>query len=375
MQAQTTKNDQIISNDRILIVSGGGAAGAWGAGLCTALSKKYNGNYKVALGTSTGGLIAPFIINQKYDELKEGYTNINSDKIFKVNPFRIDGEKKGEVRPVLALWRILAKYKTLGDSRNLRTTIRELFSPEDYQAIKDHPEQDVLVTVVNVLQDTVEYKSLSKLTETYEDFTNWMWASANFPVFMSLYKKRDANNQKQYYVDGGIKESIPLRKALEIARERDIYNIDVVIHSTDKPIPKQIEKMNITTLLGQTIDIFRSEVRQNDIDIQNLKTLEVYVNQKLSTDEQNLQKTRVNFYFMSKEDTEKIKNQLVFEKDVMNGLWEEGYKAGQNQHEDCVVNFEFYNRDLDNNLLIQKLCPLKKEQLDYASKQKNTKGQ
>lgn len=37
---------------------------------------------------------------------------------------------------------------------------------------------------------------------------DWIWASSNQPVFMSLFDKKDKDGETQYYVDGGIKENI-----------------------------------------------------------------------------------------------------------------------------------------------------------------------
>ena len=54
--------------NRILVVSGGGARGAWGVGVVSSFYKT-SGGYKAVFGTSTGSLMAAFILLQQFDEL------------------------------------------------------------------------------------------------------------------------------------------------------------------------------------------------------------------------------------------------------------------------------------------------------------------
>ena len=47
---------------RALVISGGGAKGAWGVGVIHALVKEKGHKYDIAIGTSTGSLIGPFVL-------------------------------------------------------------------------------------------------------------------------------------------------------------------------------------------------------------------------------------------------------------------------------------------------------------------------
>ncbi len=70
-----------------LILSTGGADGAFGAGLLNGLSAAGNRpDYSVVTGVSTGALMAPFAFaGQKYDDaLKDAYTKITAADIFEV---------------------------------------------------------------------------------------------------------------------------------------------------------------------------------------------------------------------------------------------------------------------------------------------------
>ena len=66
-------NGQLRYNDRLLVISGGGSRGAWGAGFAKKLTQDF-GVYKVGFGTSTGSLMLPLIITNHFDKLKEAYT-------------------------------------------------------------------------------------------------------------------------------------------------------------------------------------------------------------------------------------------------------------------------------------------------------------
>jgi predicted acylesterase/phospholipase RssA len=78
-------------NNRILVVSGGGARGAWGAGFAKKLSDSF-GVYNVAFGTSTGSLMNPLIVLGEFDRLQKAYTTVTQEKIFDLNPFKESGE-------------------------------------------------------------------------------------------------------------------------------------------------------------------------------------------------------------------------------------------------------------------------------------------
>ena len=335
------------NNGRILIVSGGGATGAWGGGVTQALHDK-GFRYDAVIGSSTGSLIAPFILNESFDELKEGYTNITDKDIFNVRPFKTKGEKKGELRMFNALWRIISPKKTLGESKNLLKTIRKFFTQTDFDSLRN-TECDFFVTVVNVLEDEVEYKSIHDpelgmvngvydSVEAYKSYTRWIWASANFPVFMSMHSVKDEAGVRSYFFDGGIKESIPLEKGLALAREKGYRNIDVIIHSTGNPQLTQDNKVNkAMKLLARTIEIFRSEVRQNDVKLaEAIGKLEP---RPLKDDA-----IGITIYYMAPEDYNRIPNQLIFDKEEMTELWEIGTQIfGLGRYQGKIVKFSIDN--------------------------------
>jgi len=94
---------QALTEIDALALSGGGADGAFGAGLlCGWTETGHRPQFKLVSGISTGALIAPFaFLGSKYDgRLKELYTTMSDENIYRLNnPFSIIFTF---IRPVLA---------------------------------------------------------------------------------------------------------------------------------------------------------------------------------------------------------------------------------------------------------------------------------
>src|SRR5258706_14547762 len=94
--------------NKILVVSGGGARGAWGVGVAKSL---YNiqGGYRAVFGTSTGSLMAPLILLQRFDSLASYYTSVTQESIFSRNPFKvkkINGTVTTQLKVFNEIWRL-----------------------------------------------------------------------------------------------------------------------------------------------------------------------------------------------------------------------------------------------------------------------------
>ena len=83
------------TSKRLLVVSGGGARGAWGVGVLSELIKR-QGGYKAVFGTSTGSLMAPMILLQDMDILDTAYTHVTQDSILIRAPLRSNTMRRRE---------------------------------------------------------------------------------------------------------------------------------------------------------------------------------------------------------------------------------------------------------------------------------------
>lgn len=318
-----TETQAQLAGSRVLVVSGGGCRGAWGAGLAKRLTQQH-GVYNVAFGTSTGSLMIPLILQNKFDDLERGYTTVTGKDIFDVNPFRNDGE----FRWFNALVRIVSKKPTLGETNALRRLIDRFVKDEDYIWLREQ-KKFFGVGVVNM-------KNGEKATKYSTDFAcfkgivspsemkDWIWASCNQPFLMTYYpsKKFPNPNETGLFVDGGLRETVPLSDALQYAQyDSSVKNIDVIVN--EPMIPWFDEKNHPTTLLKslkRATDIWRAEVINNDV--------------LLATMDVNCDKTEqicVRIHYFPTALYPDNANDLLFKRDQMRKMWQNGFDGVEDQ--------------------------------------------
>jgi NTE family protein len=252
--SQTTDN-------RIIVLSGGGSRGAWGGGFLQAMDSAEHPHYVGAIGTSTGSLLGPLILTDKpsrFADLYRGYTQITQRSIFNVNPFK----KNGDINGFKAFFRLLFSKKNLGESLPLKKRLVDFYSEPDYQNMRAQ-QKEFVACVTNLTSGAIEYKSSAQFE--YNDMIDWAWASCNQPIFMSTLRKNNA-----LYVDGGIRENIPIEQGVRLALAHHVTRVDVIIHnSVDTTIlrtwPEPSNKDGIIPKILRTIDIFSDETRSADI--------------------------------------------------------------------------------------------------------------
>ena len=214
----------------VLVISGGGAKGAFGGGIAEFLIKDCKKKYDIFIGTSVGSLIIPLLSLGEIDRLRKAFTSVTQKDIFNNCPFIIsksNGQFKTRINHIGIVKAFLTGKKTLGESENLKQLISKNITEEDFDIMKRN-KPEVIVTVSNLSCKTVEYKSLKQCT--YTDFCEWIWASANVIPFMSLVEKDGFE-----YGDGGMGNILPVYEALNRgAREIDIILLNSETKTTMK---------------------------------------------------------------------------------------------------------------------------------------------
>lgn len=311
------------ANHRVLVVSGGGCRGAWGAGLAKRLTEEH-GVYNVAFGTSTGSLMIPLILQNRFGDLERGYTTVEPKDIFNVNPFR----KDGEFCWLNALVRMVRGRPTLGETDALRKLIDTFLEDKDYNLLR---EQKKLfgVGVVNMKNG----EQLIKYSADFDQHTgisspktmkNWIWASCNQPFLMTYYpsKKYPDPEADGYFVDGGLRETVPLSAAIDYATwDTSVKFIDVIINEPMAPVFK--EKNHPTTLLKslkRATDIWRAEVINNDVLI---------AAQDLTCNRTD--RITVQLRYFPTELYPENDNDLLFKQENMRKMWKYGYDGKEDQ--------------------------------------------
>ena len=288
-----------------IVISGGGAFGAWGVGVAQGLSEGPTPrNYTLGVGTSTGSLMGPLVLLNDFSTLINAYSSVTQKDIFNVNPFK----KNGKLKAFNFVKRAILGKTTVGETKNLRKTIERFFTEQEFEKLKSQNKEFVAATV-SMTQGKTFYKSTDD--HQYQDMIDWMWTSANQPVFMSLVEK-----EGQYWADGGLKELLPVKYALE----KRAKVIDVIIHNTpDFGRNNTWEPKNILGVLEQSISIFTEGVGFSNV-----------IEAELDIDANpELRETELNFYYMSDGLRSMLPNDLVFDTGVMKKLYEIGLKSVQ----------------------------------------------
>ena len=292
---------------RALVISGGGSKGAFAGGVAQYLMEREKREYDMFLGTSTGSLLVPHLAVNDISKLYDIFTNVQQQDIFSVSPFV--QRKKGDrefvsIDFVNSIWHFIRMKRTFGESKALKRNIRENFTKEEYEKIKE-TKHDVVVTVSNLSMNRVEYKSVNECT--YEEFCNWIWISCNYIPFMSLAK---VNGYE--YADGGLGCVIPIREAIQ----RGATEVDAVVLEAESLGKQKILGKNPFSLMISLFGHLLDQVERNDILIG-----------KLAAKNKNV---KLNLYYTPTSLTE---NSLIFSKRLMEKWWQQGYDYAEKRHD------------------------------------------
>jgi predicted patatin/cPLA2 family phospholipase len=292
-----------------LVISGGGSKGAFGGGVAQYLIEEGGRDYDLFIGTSTGSLLVPFLAINEINKLREAYTNVTQEDIFKVNPFKVkkdvNGSTKVGINYLNVLWNVTLRGKnSFGDASNLRNLINTFMTERDFEIIKNS-NKEVLSCVTNLTLAQTEFKSTNEYG--WKDYGDWMLASSTVPPFMEYVTKGGYD-----YADGGLLENIPIQEAIN----RGATDIDVIILKKEHGslAPERIR--NPFHYLLRSIDLMMTEIGRDDIRLANL-------NAKIHGD------VKINFYYTPRKLTN---NSLVFNKEAMNDWWKEGYESAKLQY-------------------------------------------
>ncbi len=250
---------------KAIVIQGGGSFGAFTAG--TVCKRKRS--YDVAIGSSTGALIAPLALMQSYELLKDRYTNVTNKDIYENFPFW----KNGIPKFYMLIWAWIRQKKGITNSKPLRDLIAKTYTEEMHKKIiQSGKEYYVTVCVLNSLQTASQYVCSSDFENNHKDFCDLIWASTLIPgLFEPLVKEFDVINNTEpgktektkviaELVDGGTVENLGLKKAVELGCKE----IDVYLHTAKITGFKEMGDNYIHNLI-RSISLQRQEVVENDL--------------------------------------------------------------------------------------------------------------
>lgn len=226
-----------------LAISGGGSNGAFSVGAVETLVKEYGEVFNLVAGTSTGALIGPLVALNDVDKAVDIYSSVSNSDVLRLNwrRFFIDG---------------------IYDTSPLEKLIRDYMTPSRYKKLMTAA-AEVLLCQISLQSSRKTYFSQraaipgTSAWENVDEFVGAVLGSANQPVFM-----RPSSFRGHQFVDGGIREVIPLEICLQAGMERIIV---VASSPEEKPSNSKKEYNTVLHIGPRALGIMVREVSNGDI--------------------------------------------------------------------------------------------------------------
>ena len=228
-----------MAGELAVVLSGGGAKGAFQVGVLDELIVNRGVKVDIAVGTSTGSIQALAVAQDTIPQLVQFWTALrkNSD-IYEKRPLGVASALLGSksIYKASGLKRLLEEA---ADDDRLRATGKKL-----------------RLGVVNL--GTGLFRTID---ESVPGIHNWVYASCAMPVFFEPLKTRAADGTEEQWVDGGVRDVTPLGSAMEL-NPRGI----IVVRASPKPAPGKVRTFGDLIQIGlRAVGILQQEVSMNDL--------------------------------------------------------------------------------------------------------------
>ncbi len=231
-----------MAHKRALVLSGGGAKGAFAAGALKYLMVEQGLTFDLVVGTSTGSLIAPMVAMGDVANLLNFYENVEDQDILTDRPDLI----------------AFLLSDALNDSKPLENLINKFFGEKTRYQKLINASTEMFVTVVNMQTGQIEYGNQHQ--DPKPVLLKKILSSASVPVMMPPVKIG-----KYQYVDGGVKEIAPFGKAID---EGATHIVSVVLSpDEDHREPVKTEFTSSMDILKRTLELLTEEIVDNDLKI------------------------------------------------------------------------------------------------------------
>ena len=245
---------------KALILSGGGAKGAFSVGALKVLQESRGHlDFDIISGTSTGSLIAALLAAGRLDLLEEIYLNVDNTNI--VNPQNIITNIRNNIPYLIND----TPLRTIIHNRITEQVASSILSSEIILLLTAVSLQTGKITVfsnheiVPTAQSRYNYRQLTNRQE----LLNSLSASSNQFAFLPPIPMNIGGTMAEQLVDGGVRDTIPTKAVFEIEPDPE----EIVVLSNN-PSELVIHSANYTSpidILMRGISIFIQDVRDNDL--------------------------------------------------------------------------------------------------------------
>jgi NTE family protein len=246
-----------------LVISGGGAKGAFAVGVIRSLFERFRetGWFSIVGGASTGALIAPLAALMGCDAtagrealgvLVREYSSVTTPEIL-------------ERRSLAAF---LRRRDCLHSSSPLRRRIERLFLPEYFQLLRRSSAPECYVVYTNYASGQRVVVSPRDPGMDRERFVAAMLASASVPVLMEATL---IDGEPCY--DGSVRDLLPLQRAIELGAE---VILPVFLDPRDpRKAAGSSQSRRADKVLLRTLEIMLDETLRNDLEAARVVNLAV----------------------------------------------------------------------------------------------------
>lgn len=228
---------------RALVLSGGGAKGAYQVGALKHLLRSAGGAYNILCGVSVGALnaasLAMYPVGQEdiaYRSLEDLWHGLDTSKVY----------KKWWGGEIAALWK-----SSVYDSSPLQALVR---SRLDLVKVRTSGRK---LRVGAVALGSGAYKVFG---EDHPNLVNAVLASSAFPAMLTPIAMED-----DLWIDGGVREVTPLQAAIDLGAE----SCDVVMCSPEES-PETFSQATTLKVAARAIDIMTDQIIADDLKVTQL---------------------------------------------------------------------------------------------------------
>ncbi|CAN5474294.1 hypothetical protein BH24GEM3_BH24GEM3_01870 [soil metagenome] len=231
-----------MAEKRALVLSGGGSKGAFAAGAIKHLMVNRRLHFDMAIGTSTGALLAPLVATRDVADLLNIYENVENQHVLTDRPDLLAFLLSDALNGSEPLERMIHRF--LGEERRYRRLVE---SP-----------MEMFVSVVSLQSGRVEYGNQHQ--DPKEVLLKKILASASIPVLMPPVQIGSVQ-----FVDGGVKETAPFAKAID---EGATHIVAIVLQADAERRPVRTERfLTAFDITRRTIELLTEEILDNDLRV------------------------------------------------------------------------------------------------------------
>jgi NTE family protein len=229
----------LMKEKRVLVLSGGGAKGAYQVGVLRALSALENNDYAEYYGVSVGALNASYLsmfedFSEGVEKLEQIWRTLETKQIY----------KKWFLWPLSAFWK-----PSVYDSSPLEEWVKNTLKPSQYVKPCTVGITSLRTGQFDIINNLRDGGGHSKL------FERAVIASASFPGFF-----KPVRIGQDWYIDGGPRNVTPLKEAID----GGATHIDCVVLDS-KGVPLNHASPKTQNVMLRTITIMLDEIMENDI--------------------------------------------------------------------------------------------------------------